>query len=356
MLACTQHLSEHSQLTAQAPCVVLGKKSSLLYFTFLDVGTFLERRSKMSFIQSVFNSISLKKDPELWLSADDTKTKDRLQLIAKFVESQFQSQLSSDGPAIKICKKNPQLSSALREKANLCYAQGDCQAALGLYNQCLQFSSTEESATVFSNRSAVWADLEEWEAGIGDIDLALRLFEDAAAAANEEDQSSSKGKIKKLLERKALCLSSLGRNKEAAEALQDLIETFQGKGGNRNKSKLDQFTSWRKKLLQKEDSPQKIEKQSEQWKGINCLLSPHPRIPRFSDAVRVQYTPGQGRHCVAARDIEPGELIAEDHPYVWMLDKSECRSLCWHCFEKLKAPIPCKSCAGVLFCSTSCMC
>ena len=46
----------------------------------------------------------------------------------------------------------------------------------------------------------------------------------------------------------------------------------------------------------------------------------HPKFPNFSDAISVQYDPNgvRGRYCVASRDIEPGELVAVETPFVWM--------------------------------------
>ena len=66
------------------------------------------------------------------MSTDDSLTEKRLRLIASFSETQFAAQLKLDCISNA---KNGKLSSALREKGNLCYAQGDCEAALRLYNQ-----------------------------------------------------------------------------------------------------------------------------------------------------------------------------------------------------------------------------
>ena len=85
-----------------------------------------------NFLQKVFNTISLQKNEKLWLSTDDNLTEDRLKLVASFPETQFAAQLKLDCVANA---KNGKLSSALREKGNLCYAQGDCDSALRLYNQ-----------------------------------------------------------------------------------------------------------------------------------------------------------------------------------------------------------------------------
>jgi hypothetical protein len=85
-----------------------------------------------NFIQKVFNAISLQRDEKVWLSTDDSQTEKRLKLLAEFSETQFAAQLKLDCVSNA---KNGKLSSALREKGNLCYAQGDCESALRLYNQ-----------------------------------------------------------------------------------------------------------------------------------------------------------------------------------------------------------------------------
>ena len=91
-----------------------------------------EATNPTNFLQRVFNDISLEKDEKTWMSTDDSLTEKRLRLIASFSETQFATQLKLDCVSNA---KNGKLSSALREKGNLCYAQGDCEAALRLYNQ-----------------------------------------------------------------------------------------------------------------------------------------------------------------------------------------------------------------------------
>ena len=74
----------------------------------------------------------------------------------------------------------------------------------------------------------------------------------------------------------------------------------------------------------------------------------HPKFPTFSNSITVEYDPEgvRGRYCVASRDIEAGELLAVETPFVWLLDKESCRAHCWHCFRPLLAPVPCPQCAG----------
>ena len=89
-----------------------------------------EFESKMSggsFLQKVFNKISLQKNEKLWLSNDGSRVEDRLRLLAEFSETRFSTQLKLDSAANA---KNAKLSAGLREKGNLCYAQGDSERAL----------------------------------------------------------------------------------------------------------------------------------------------------------------------------------------------------------------------------------
>ena len=105
----------------------------------------------------------------------------RLQLLAEFPETQFSAQLKLDCVSNT---KNHKLSSALREKGNLAYAQGDTNNALTLYNQSLQFAETEAGGSGdtavdndlslgYANRSAVWVDLSEHQLAIRDVELAF---------------------------------------------------------------------------------------------------------------------------------------------------------------------------------------
>ena len=76
----------------------------------------------------------------------------------------------------------------------------------------------------------------------------------------------------------------------------------------------------------------------------------------FEDCVTIKQTKLQGRFTVANRDIEPGELLAVDQPFVKHLDKEHTKTHCWHCLANTQfLPIfACPNCSGVLFCSETC--
>ncbi len=242
-----------------------------------------------------------------------------------------------------MCRKNSKISGALREKGNLSYAQGDLDAALQFYNQALQFADTgEDLSTALANRSAVWTDKKRWSLAVRDIDLAL-------------DNNYPEGLKYKVLERKATCLFLKGGQdnvEEGKRCVANAIEALKSSKltDGKRKAKEGQLENLKDTL--------KPERGNENEKSLVFdlpkLKDTHEQFPSFSSSVAVRYEEGRGRFCVAAKKIEIGELIAVETPFVAMLDRSEVRSLCWHCFRALLSPLPCRKCSGVLFCGPQC--
>lgn len=125
--------------------------------------------------------------------------------------------------------------------------------------------------------------------------------------------------------------------------------------GERRKSKEKTLQKLLQDIAEMSDEPQPLEKSHDLSrkfvrKLVPELKQPHTSFPALSQAVAVQYDPKgvRGRYCVASRDIEPGELLAVETPFVWLLDKEAAKEHCWHCFRSLLAPVPCPNCAGTL--------
>ena len=126
--------------------------------------------------------------------------------------------------------------------------------------------------------------------------------------------------------------------------------------GERRKGKEKTLQKLLQDIAEMSDEPPPLEKSHDLSrkfvrKLVPDLKQPHPTFPAFSQAVAVQYDPRgvRGRYCVASRDIEAGELLAVETPFVWLLDKEAAREHCWHCFRSLLAPVPCPYCAGTLW-------
>lgn len=49
--------------------------------------------ANLSFLQKVFNKISLLKNENLWLSSDDRKLEERFKLLAEFPDTKFSTQV-----------------------------------------------------------------------------------------------------------------------------------------------------------------------------------------------------------------------------------------------------------------------
>ncbi|CAG0919642.1 unnamed protein product [Notodromas monacha] len=77
-------------------------------------------------------------------------------------------------------------------------------------------------------------------------------------------------------------------------------------------------------------------------------------IPAAAEALTMHYAPDKGRFYVANRDIEPGEFVLNEKPYASALYASLWETHCQTCMRPAMAPLPCDSCAAVVFCSSNC--
>jgi len=53
----------------------------------------------------------------------------------------------------------------------------------------------------------------------------------------------------------------------------------------------------------------------------SLLKDPHPNYPAASSSIAIKYTPQYGRHVVASKDIEVGEVIFSEEPIVYCLNQ-----------------------------------
>lgn len=87
------------------------------------------------------------------------------------------------------------------------------------------------------------------------------------------------------------------------------------------------------------------------------LKSRNEKFPCASDAIDVQYTKKYGRHIVATRDIEIGEILIVEQPYsrfIHLEDPSVKYTHCFYCLKYSLAGIPCDKCVNVIYCSEKC--
>ncbi|KAH1009620.1 SET and MYND domain-containing protein 4 [Dendroctonus ponderosae] len=89
---------------------------------------------------------------------------------------------------------------------------------------------------------------------------------------------------------------------------------------------------------------------------IPTLPHPNPKIPCASQQVDIQKDQFGGKHIVANTNIEAGEIIAVEKPYVVAIGtKPSQRYLhCHECLELCYNLIPCPNCRTTLYCSDKC--
>ena len=97
------------------------------------------------------------------------------------------------------------------------------------------------------------------------------------------------------------------------------------------------------------------EKSKHRAESVSLLDGKNSAWPSASSAIR--FCDGDsrtGRYAVASRDIPAGSAVVAEAPHVAVLLAEHRETHCFECFARLRAPLPCPTCAAVAFCSDSC--
>ena len=192
-----------------------------------------------------------------------------------------------------------------RNLGNLMFKQSKLYEAWQYYNLALMYAPLDSSSysLAVSNRSAALFGLEQYQSCLEDIDMVFNL--------------GYPENIKhKLCLRKTKCEEALKLVKETPQekALKQFINDIFSMRGPRNK-----------------------------------------KYPCASSKLEVKCTPEMGRHVVAAQDIEVGEVIAQDTPYVSLLLPNQIVIACAYCFSRKYNMYPCPYCCMTMYCSRRCV-
>jgi len=210
----------------------------------------------------------------------------------------FKMALDQEDKDATIC---PELSSDKRAAGNSAFQKKKDEQALNLYSEAAMASlvTTEEgkkdAALALANRSAVWIKMKKYSECLDDLEAA-QLF------------GYPTNILYKVVDRQAKCLAALGRIDEARTSYNRVILLLK-----QSNLDADKQEAWKKEVdaeLQKLKTA-KVPEESKK-EETSLLTSPNPRIPQFSDAVELVFSPLVGRHGVATRDIEVGEVLMLD--------------------------------------------
>ncbi|XP_014472145.1 PREDICTED: SET and MYND domain-containing protein 4-like, partial [Dinoponera quadriceps] len=243
--------------------------------------------------------------------------------------------------------KNAKDSERLRKEGNNIYVTRNsnnvsCITALNLYTKSISMAPypSLELALAYANRSVVLYILGLYSECIQDIDRALAL--------NYPDDLKGK-----LFIRKTQCLIALGKPTMGG-MIKKTEHWISEMTLSPNKSKIeDKLDGLRWKIEQGniQCSPVRSE---ESEIPLPVIKSCNIEIPCASDAVVLKYDKQYGRHVVAARNIDAGEVLVVEKPYSLLLTQQMRLTHCSNCVKICWATIPCKNCSYTLYCSEQC--
>lgn len=248
-------------------------------------------------------------------------------------------------PKAKSVPKSRLESEKFRDEGNKLFLTNllngyKCIQILQLYTKSIAYAnpSSEELALAYANRSAVLLKIHEYRKSIQDIDRALSL--------NYPD------KLKvKLYVRKVECLVSIKESsiEEDYKTALHWLEKMSLNDPNRKNFQI-------KLQYLYEQSKKTIKKNMKKQKNPNLfkVKSQNIEVPCSSDAIAIEYNERYGRHVVATRDISPGEVLASEKPYSFMLTPDNIYTHCSNCLEISLASIPCDHCTCTMYCSEKC--
>lgn len=264
----------------------------------------------------------------------------------------------------RISRKGATEAETFRNEGNRLYRERKLEQALLAYNysilaapfpnQAAEATPTinipeqESLALAYANRSAVLYEMGQYESALADVQ---RAFIYGYPPARKH----------RLHERQVKCLQALGKFQEAKTILEETINALSAlsltdKEAATAKSSLTTLQAKCESNSSPVSSPHQYERVlytgPERPPPVSC---PRPDLPCLSDALRIHYTPIRGRHLVANRDIQPGEVLVVESALgaVVKLDAT-LRTHCSYCLRRSPIPLPCPTCSLVVFCSESC--
>ena len=158
----------------------------------------------------------------------------------------------------------------------------------------------------------------------------------------------------KLYLRKAFSLKELGEGKRAEDAFSCALNLLEV--SDLDEEKMEEVKEMINEAIKNINITSSDERKqiTEASKVLN-VSSPSANIQEFSDCLEVSYNPKIGRHILAKRDITVGEILAVEEATIWrLLPNPSLKKICCQCLTESWAPLPCRRCAAVSFCSEEC--
>ncbi|KAL7288919.1 hypothetical protein TKK_0016885 [Trichogramma kaykai] len=247
---------------------------------------------------------------------------------------------------IQPIKKCAQESMNLSEQGNVMYISknhnaNQHQQIWNYYTRSVAAApnDSQELALAYSNRSALLYHLREFDECIKDCDKGFKL--------NPPDPLKAE-----LLLRKVECLIAMERN-TAKNVCQNALNLCKGytlshEIERKCINKLQYFLDNNLQI------PYKKKKTENHKTKPAITFERSQEAPCASSALAIKYSSKWGRHIVAARRIDPGEVLVLEPSYFTSVSMWGNYMFCSHCTKQTWASVPCKSCVFNVYCSDKC--
>ena len=193
-------------------------------------------------------------------------------------------------------------------------------------------------------RSAAFFHLKQFRSSIADVDNAILT-------------GYPSNSLHKLLERKGKCLLLSGEKHAAIEVLNSARQALL-EHSNIPQSKPQNFLAFTDQLIS--DSSHSSN-DTDISNKIHRLHDPLPNIEEKGGKmqcaaafVRLAHDDNRGRGLYLTRDVEAGQLLMVEKPYMSVVLNNYSPSHCNYCCSRCFSGIPCRHCVDVVYCSEQC--
>ncbi|XP_076627679.1 protein-lysine N-methyltransferase SMYD4 [Colletes latitarsis] len=251
-------------------------------------------------------------------------------------------------------QKNSEKAIRLKDLGNKYFGHGEFHKALEMYSNAVMLAPQEDLGIILANRSATLYYLERYDYALIDAEETIRV-------------GYPKELLYKIEERRAKCLLGLKRHAEAVQAFRSALTALDcTKLTLEKKLKLESDIRMMLAVMEKGDqmarkankmqSPE-TQKSSKPKRPTPKIENCNPLYPACSKAVEIKDDGGDvGRHAVATKNIEPGEILVIEKPHCALLLPEYRLTHCHCCFSRIFVPTPaaCKKCSWVAYCGIRC--
>ncbi|XP_033212943.1 SET and MYND domain-containing protein 4-like isoform X2 [Belonocnema kinseyi] len=271
-------------------------------------------------------------------------------------------------PDLEPERKNEEDSIRYREEGNQHFVAGDDSAAIECYTKSLAFADSKElMATAHANRSAALFRKQLYKQCLIEIDAALSLD------YPEEKKEKLKERGRKALKK----ISNSYGSTETENSKTEKFDPFETKSNDKVNSKFPLIQNVPNLEETKEAAVlNNIPKENPiSLTDLNGSSSPgtsnNPRYLKTEGKLSLTYGPSEesssassglsicisekyGRHIIATRSFEPGDILSLEDPYSYTIYRDKKYTHCHHCLLRSHNMIPCPHCPIAQYCSEQC--